>query len=124
MVSQSLLSFVFAALTAAGVLGKPAVVQPVALMSRQEMESRVRIDAARTLLVAFEDVRVVEVAERMWPDDRLGCDPREKPAEAAPTPGFRVVVKVKTNRVTYHTDRAGRVVRCAAPAKKRGIRMK
>jgi hypothetical protein len=113
-VSQSLLSFVFAALTAAGLMGKPAVVQPVELMSRQEMESRVRIDAARTLQVAFEDVRVVEAAERTWPDDRLGCKTREQPAEAAPIPGFRIVVKVKAKRVTYHTDRAGRVVRCAA----------
>ena len=77
------------------------------------MESRVRIDAARTLHVAFEDVRVVEVAERTWPDDRLGCNARERLAETAPTPGFRIVVKVKTKRVTYHTDRAGRVVRCA-----------
>ena len=124
MVSQSLLSFVFAALTAAGVLGKPAVVQPVELMSRQEMESRVRIDASRTLLVAFDDVRVIEVSERTWPDERLGCITREQPAEAAPTPGFRVVVKVKTNRVTYHTDRAGRVVRCAAPAEKLSTRTK
>ena len=118
MVSQSLLSFVFAALTAAGMIGRPAVVQSVEPMSRQEMESRVRIDASRTLHVAFEHVRVVEVAERTWPDARLGCDSRERPAEAEPTPGFRVVVKVKTRRVTYHTDRAGRVVRCAALPKK------
>jgi hypothetical protein len=118
MVSQSLLSFVFAALSAAGLLGKPAVVQPVEPMSRQEMESRVRIDASRTLDVAFNDVRVVDVAERTWPDARLGCNAREQPAEATPTPGFRVVVKVKAKRVTYHTDRAGRVVRCAALPKK------
>jgi hypothetical protein len=119
MVSQSLLSFVFAALTAAGLMGKPVVVQQVELMSRQEMESRVRIDASRTLRVAFEDVRVVEVAERTWPDARLGCTSREQPAEATPTPGFRVVVNVKAKRVTYHTDRAGRVVRCPSLPKKK-----
>jgi hypothetical protein len=91
---------------------KPAVVQPVQPMSRQEMESRVRIDASRTLHVALEDVHIVQVAERTWPDNRLGCKTRAQADAGAAVAGFRIVIKVKTERMTYHTDRAGRVVRC------------
>ena len=87
-------------------------------MSQQEMEVRVRIDASRRLRVAFDKVRVLEVAGRTWPDERLGCSARKRAVDPAPTEGFRIVAKVKATRLTYHTDRTGRVLRCAVPAKK------
>jgi hypothetical protein len=87
-------------------------------MSQQEMEVRVRIDVARTLKVDFDDVRVIEVTEQTWPDENLGCSRREGEADPEPTPGFRIVAKAKTRRVIYHTDRAGLVLRCPAPARK------
>lgn len=85
-------------------------------MSQQEMEVRVRIDVARRLRVAFENVRVLQVAERTWPDERLGCSARKGAVDPDPTPGFRIVVRAKAARLIYHTDRAGRVLRCAATA--------
>ena len=88
-------------------------------MSQQEMEVRVRIDAARRLRVAFENVRVLQVAEQTWPDERLGCSARKLTVDPVPTPGFRIVARAKTTRLTYHTDRrAGRVLRCAVSAKR------
>jgi hypothetical protein len=87
-------------------------------MSQQEMEVRVRIDASRKLGVAFDKVRVLQVAERTWPDERLGCSARKPVADPAPIPGFRIVARTKATRLTYHTDRTGRVLRCAVPAKK------
>ena len=111
----SFLSFIFAVLAAT--VGKPAVVQQVQPMSREEMEVRVRIDAARTLDVAFEEVRLLETAERTWPDQDLGCRPRQPDVVAKPTTGFLIVAKVKAARVTYHTDRAGLVLKCAVQQK-------
>jgi hypothetical protein len=116
-VIPSFLSFIFAVVAAT--VGRPSIVQPVQPMSREEMEIRVRIDAARTLQVEFDDVQVLEAAERMWPDTELGCRPRQPDIEPKPTPGFLVVAKVKAARVTYHTDRAGLVLRCDLSAKKR-----
>ncbi len=91
------------------------------LMSQQEMEVRVRIDAARRLRVAFEHVRVLEVAGQTWPDERLGCNARKGAVDPHPTPGFRIVARAKASRLTYHTDRAGRVLRCAVPARRPGL---
>jgi hypothetical protein len=117
-VSASLLSFLFALYAAIAPGGTRVRVQPE-LMSQQEMEVRVRIDAARNLKVDFDDVRVLQVTGQTWPDERLGCSPRKPEVnievEPDPTPGFSIVVKAKTSRVTYHTDRTGRVLRCAKP---------
>ena len=88
-------------------------------MSQQEMEVRVRIDASRTLKVAFDDVHIVEVTEQTWSDENLGCKTGKGEVEPKPTPGFRILAKVKASRVTYHTDRNGLVLRCKTPAKKR-----
>ena len=85
-------------------------------MSQEEMESRVRIDASRQLKTTFDTVRVIESSERTWPDQSLGCTARGagSNAEAAATAGFRIVVKVDNRPLTYHTDRFGRVLQCAA----------
>lgn len=117
MVTPSFLSFIFAVLAAT--IGRPAAMQPVQPMTREEMEIRVRIDAARTLQVTFEEVHVLEATERTWPDEGLGCRARPSDVEPKPTPGFFVVAKVKASRVTYHTDRDGLVLRCDASTQKR-----
>jgi hypothetical protein len=113
----SLLSFLFALYTSMAPGGTRIKAQPE-LMSQQEMEVRVRIDAARRHRVAFENVRVLQVTEQRWPDERLGCSARKLAADPVSTPGFRIVARAKATRMTYHTDRTGRVLRCAVPAGK------
>ena len=54
------------------------------------MEVRVRIDASRKLGVAFDKVRVLQVAEQTWPDERLGCSARKLVVDPVSTPGFRI----------------------------------
>ena len=119
VVSASLLSFLFALYAALVPGGTRPRVQPE-LMSQHEMEVRVRIDAARNLKVEFDDVGVLETTAQTWPDERLGCSARKGEVtiavEPEPTPGFRILVRAKTSRLTYHTDRAGRVLRCANSA--------
>ena len=113
----SLLSFLFALYASVSPGGTRVKVQPE-LMSQQEMEVRVRIDAARKHRVAFENVRVLQVAAQTWPDERLGCSTRKGAVDPKPIPGFRIVARAKATRLTYHTDRTGRVLRCAVPASK------
>ena len=88
--------------------------QPAQPMSQEEMESRVRIDASKQLKVKYEDVTLVETAERTWSDNELGCKgPGSSATEPATVSGFRIAVKVDDRRLTYHTDRFGRVLQCA-----------
>jgi hypothetical protein len=114
-VSQSFLAFLFAVLTAASPSGGAKSVQPAQPMSQEEMESRVRIDAARELNVQYGEVGIIETTERTWTDQSLGCKSPARPgAESASISGFRIAVKIDKRRLTYHTDRFGRVVQCTA----------
>ena len=115
--TRSCLSRLFAILAAVQVVAAQADVQPVKPMSQQEIEARVRIDAARRLQVTVEEIQIAETVERTWPDRGLGCNARRGVLEPAPTPGFRILVQAGAQRLTYHTDRFGRVLRCAAPNK-------
>ena len=117
MVTQGFLSFLIVILAADPVAVRQADVQPPTLLSQDEVEVRVRMDAARRLRMTFEEVRVAETAERTWPDRGLGCNARRGVLEPTPTPGFRILVQAGTQRLTYHTDRFGRVLRCTTPTK-------
>jgi hypothetical protein len=115
-VTASFLSFIFALFATTG---RPATVRPVLPMSQEEMEVRVRVDAARTLHIDFENVQVVKTTPQIWPDTDLGCPARFREIEQKPTPGFLIVAKVKKTRVTYRTDRLGLVRRCDGAEKKK-----
>jgi hypothetical protein len=117
LLSRSFLVCVFATLAAASVAAGQAGVQPSKPLSQKEMEERVRTDAAARFRVTIDEVRVVEAGERTWPDRGLGCNARRGVLEPMPTPGFRIVVQTGKRRLTYHTDRFGRLLRCAAPTK-------
>jgi hypothetical protein len=117
LVTQGFLSFLIVILAADLVAVRQADVQPPTLLSQDEVEVRVRMDAARRLRMTFEEVRVAETAERTWPDRGLGCNARRGVLAPAPTPGFRILVQAGTRRLTYHTDRFGRLLHCTAPAK-------
>ncbi|HEY0285336.1 MAG TPA: hypothetical protein VGC23_08105 [Vicinamibacterales bacterium] len=115
--SRSCFSLLLAILTGVQAAAAQADVQPVKPMSQQEMEARVRIDAARRLQMTVDEIQIAETVERTWPDRGLGCNARRGVFEPTPTPGFRILVQAGTQRLTYHTDRLGRVLRCTTPTK-------
>ena len=117
MAIRSVLAFLFATLAVASASGGQADVSPTVPLSREEIEARVRIDAAGRLRVTLDEIKIAETAERTWPDRGLGCNARRGVLEPAPTPGFRILVQAGTRRLTYHTDRFGRMLRCAVPPK-------
>ena len=49
---------------------------------------------------------------RNWPDSSLGCPQPDKLYAQVVTPGYLVVVDVSGERIEYHTDERGTVVRC------------
>ena len=115
--TRSCFSLLLAILAGVQAAAAQVDVQPVKPMSQQEMEARVRIDAARRLQVTVDEIQIAETVERTWPDRGLGCNARRGVLEPAPTPGFRILVQAGTQRLTYHTDRFGRVLHCTTPTK-------
>ena len=85
--------------------------------SRARAEAQVKADLARRQDAAPEAVRVVEFAERSWPDDRLGCAGRRGTLDPVPVAGYRIVLALGDRRYVYHADREGRFLPCDRPAK-------
>jgi hypothetical protein len=107
----------------AGVLAggpAPAAPSPAASLTKSELEKRVLSAASERLGIAVNDLRVLSADERTWPDQHLGCAARRGLAEPEPTPGYRFVVEADGMRQSYHTDRAGRIMRCPAVGKPLG----
>ncbi len=87
------------------------------LDGERKAEARARADLARRLRATPEAIQVVEVAERTWPDERLGCHGRGMARDPLPVPGFRMVLALGHRRFVYHADRSGRILPCERPEK-------
>jgi len=98
----------------------PAAPSPAVSLTKAELEKRVLSAASDRLGIAVGDLRVLSADERTWPDRQLGCAARRGLSEPEPTPGYRFVVEAEGTRQSYHTDRAGRIVRCPAAGKPLG----
>jgi hypothetical protein len=109
---NGLLFTVVAALSGAGAQGALPEQR-----TQAEMEHLVRDDLATRLSMAADGARVVESTERTWPDRRLGCPGRPGLEEPVPIPGYAFVLEAAGKRYAYHTDRAGRIVRCSSARK-------
>jgi hypothetical protein len=67
---------------------------------------------AADLGVPPESVQVVTMEPRDWPDSSLGCPQPDMLYAQVITPGYLVLVEVSGERMEYHTDKLGTVVRC------------
>jgi hypothetical protein len=67
---------------------------------------------AADLGVLPETVQVVTMEPRDWPDSSLGCPQPDMLYAQVVTPGYLVLVEVSGERIEYHTDDRGTVVRC------------
>ena len=67
---------------------------------------------ATDLGVPPESVQVVSIEPRNWPDSSLGCPQPDMLYAQVVTPGYLVLVDVSGERIEYHTDERGTVVRC------------
>jgi hypothetical protein len=67
---------------------------------------------AADLGVAPESVQVIAMEARDWPDSSLGCPQPDMLYAQVITPGYLVLIDVTGERIEYHTDERGTVVRC------------
>jgi hypothetical protein len=68
--------------------------------------------AATDLGVAPDQLTIVAVEARDWPDSSLGCPQPGRAYAQIVTPGYRVVVEANGRQYDYHTNRAAMIVRC------------
>ncbi len=59
-----------------------------------------------------ESVQVITMESRDWPDSSLGCPQPDMLYAQVITPGYLVLVEVSGERIEYHADELGTVVRC------------
>ena len=85
--------------------------------TQAETEALVRADLAAVLGVEADAIKVDEAKSRTWTDKSLGCGERKGLEEPTPVPGYEFTLSYSDKKVTYHTDRHGRLVRCAKPGK-------
>jgi hypothetical protein len=67
---------------------------------------------AEDLGVPPPTVQVVTMEPRDWPDSSLGCPQPDMLYAQVVTPGYMVLVEVSGERIEYHTDERGTLVRC------------
>ena len=70
-------------------------------------------DAANRTGAGQDEVRIVRVERRDWPDRSLGCPRPGLGYAQAITPGFIIVAEAGDQRLEYHTDHA-QVVLCSS----------
>jgi hypothetical protein len=67
---------------------------------------------AADLGVPPESVQVLTIESRNWPDTSLGCPQPDMLYAQVITQGYLILVEVSGERIEYHTDERGTVVRC------------
>jgi hypothetical protein len=94
--------------------GEPRDVAPAAGTPGASGETALLTAAiAEDLGVPAESVQVVSMEPRNWPDTSLGCPQPDMLYAQVVTPGYLVLLDVSGERIEYHTDERGTVVRCS-----------
>ncbi len=92
-----------------GACGRRATQAPSELPS--DVEKAVKETLSMRMGVAPEDVEVVQVESREWPDACLGVAAEDEVCAQVITPGWRVTVRAEGEEYVLRTDEAGAVVR-------------
>lgn len=69
-------------------------------------------DAETSLGIPGDQLHVVQVVPRDWPDSSLGCPQPGLMYSQIVTPGFLIVISSYNRQLEYHTDARSRVVLC------------
>jgi hypothetical protein len=71
-----------------------------------------RRDLATRLNVSLDQIQVLDVQSRDWPDSSLGCPQPGTTYAQVITPGYLTMLGNGQRRYEYHTDRTTRVTLC------------
>lgn len=91
----------------------PAAPEPTAPPEAEQVVQLARQDLATERGVSVEQVMLVSIEPRTWPDTGLGCPRAGELYAQVITPGYRLVLSDGTGRFTYHTDLRRVVKRCS-----------
>lgn len=69
-------------------------------------------DLARRLNLPPEQIRVVQVEEKMWPDSSLGCPQPGQMYLQVITPGYRILLEAAGRQYDYHTGSESHFILC------------
>lgn len=69
-------------------------------------------DLAARININVDDILVVDVELKEWPDSSLGCPAEDAEHLALFVSGFRITLKVGDETYIYHTDEGERVILC------------
>ena len=86
----------------------PAAADQAGKQAAQKLAADLKIDPSTISVQSTELVT--------WPDACLGLAVKDEMCAAVETPGFRVLLVVGSQRYTYRTDYAGKVIRAEAAA--------
>ena len=68
--------------------------------------------AATDLGVSPDQLVIIAVEARDWPDSSLGCPQPGRAYSQIVTPGYRLVVQANGQQYDYHTNRTTMIIRC------------
>jgi len=78
----------------------------------QSLVEAVVADLAGRLNLPPEQIRVVQVQERMWPDSSLGCPQPGEMYLQVITPGYQILLEAGGRQYDYHTGSQARFILC------------
>jgi hypothetical protein len=84
----------------------PTAAQTIVLEAKRMLAVR--------LAVPVDEIRIVSVEPRDWPDASLGCPQPGRAYAQVITPGYRVVLEFQGTSYPYHTSMASAVA-CDEP---------
>jgi hypothetical protein len=97
-----------------------ATAPPARELSLEETRARLVARVAEQRMVPADDIQVAEAEARTWPDASLGCEGKRRLMGSSPVAGYRFVLVVGGQRLTYHADARGSFRRCDSPTKPLG----
>jgi hypothetical protein len=80
----------------------------------EEMIAAAKADAAARKGVAEKEITVVSADRVTWSDASMGCPAPGRMYAQVLTPGYRIVLKVGQEKLSYHAGSVGKPVLCPA----------
>ena len=119
--SSQLSLFVFTLLLLAQTLSVAMAADPPAKeLSLEETQALLTSRLSEQWKVGVDQIQVSEAEEQIWPDASLGCAGKRRLMGRSPVPGYRFVLVLGDERLTFHADKHGIIQRCDASGKPLG----
>lgn len=90
----------------------PATTSETTLIDQARITEAAIHDLSRRLLIAKEDIEVIEARSVQWPDGAIGCPEEGQMYTQAIVPGWRVLLRANDRIYDYHAGSDGLIFLC------------